>query len=347
MKFYFHIVCFLFMMVSCVERIDYDSIEDLPLSVHCILTEDESQTMEISRVKGYGNQPVSVPENLKVVIFNSLGDTSAVFKHESGTRWTADMKPDFNRQYRLSISIGDEEIIRAITTFPDNYKVMQFMKRRQGSFMENLYSSCELRLPDIDSNGKRNPMGKKYNKKATIWVFPKKGTYLSTTHPYADKFNQTVLRVSDLPCFSRDSILTWNLAYSQSKRWIKEWYSDLPLYNGFIRIPFPSNFNNGEDPEVIDPTPLYTERSFILITDYANKEIPTEGRLYSIYGVSEELDNYLKSVYEQQVNQGQDMRMIYHHDTYTNISGGLGVFGAVIKREDEHAIRGYNGDFMI
>ena len=334
------------MLVSCVEQVEYASIEESPLVVHCILTNDPVQSLDIRKVSGYGNQSVLLPDNIEAVLKNAAGETCCVFERKTANNWEAAFQPEYGRQYTLSIYVDSIEQIRATTTFPKEYYVMQFMKYRQGPLIQYLYCSCELRVPAVDDKGWKVLSGAIYRDKANLWIFPKDKDYIATTHPSVDNFNMSTLKVFDLPCFSRDSILTWRMEDNVGKRWIKEWYSDLPLFEQFVRIPFPKAFNNGEDPADISSSPLYTERSFILIANFPKKHSLANGRYFTVYEVSDELDLYLKSVYEKKVNKGRDMRLIYDHDNvYSNISGGVGIFGAFVARNEEKALRGYNGDF--
>jgi len=334
--------------VSCVESVEFDTGYKMPIVAHCILTESNIQELDIRLATSYGKNNESLPDGITAELQDVTGKKICSFNREGETRWIAEMTPSYGKEYVLSVKVYGEEIIRAKTVFPLDVYVKQFMKRRSGPIMEYLYYSCELRIPFIDSEGIEHSEGAAYDASANMWVFPKEGSLIGTTHPNADDFNLDIKTVADLPCFSRDSMKLWNTGQNERKRWLKESYQELRLHDGCVRILSPDMFDNGEEPETISNQPLYTTRSFILLADFPRNYYPTNGNFFDIYFVSEELDLYLKDIYQKEINRGRDMRMIYNKENvYTSLSSGMGVFGAMLYRTEEQAIRGYNGDFML
>ena len=334
-------------IVSCVESIDFDTGYPTPLSVHCILTESDIQEIDIRPATSYGkNRDISLSD-LSVELMNARGETICSFQQKDNTRWNAEMTPAYGEKYSLSIKKDGQEIICAKTTFPPNVYIKQFMKRRKGALIDHLYYSCELRIPYKDAEGFDVRAGAPFDGSANLWVFPKVGNLIGTTHPNADDFNLISKTVGTFPCFSLDSMKLWSLSLNEAKRWMKDSYQSLPLHDGFVRIPSPQLFDNGEDPLSISNNPLYTTRSFIFFADFPLTCSPNQGGLFDIRIVSDELDLYLKDIYQRELDKGRDMRYIYNHENaYTNISGGVGIFGAILYRSEESAIRGYNGDFI-
>ena len=275
-------------IVSCVESIDFDTGYPTPLSVHCILTESDIQEIDIRPATSYGkNRDISLSD-LSVELMNARGETICSFQQKDNTRWNAEMTPAYGEKYSLSIKKDGQEIICAKTTFPPNVYIKQFMKRRKGALIDHLYYSCELRIPYKDAEGFDVRAGAPFDGSANLWVFPKVGNLIGTTHPNADDFNLISKTVGTFPCFSLDSMKLWSLSLNEN-----------------------------------------------------------QGDLFDIRIVSDELDLYLKDIYQRELDKGRDMRYIYNHENaYTNISGGVGIFGAILYRSEESAIRGYNGDFI-
>lgn len=336
-------------MSSCVERVDFSPAENLPLSVHCILTRDSVQTLSLKVLSPHGTrQTPELPDGLRVSISDKKQQDSWVFTRESKTQWTCSMVPEYGRKYSLTVSISEREVLSAETTFPQEFYVKQFMKRRSGPLIQYLYCSCELRIPRFyhDYYTYEDPRGAYYKGGANLWVFNKGGQDIATTHPFVDDFNKIETTVGDLPCFSSDSIKQWKSSTFTRKIWIRDRYSDLPMHQQMVRLTFPPGFTNGYSNEELYDSPLYSDQSFILITDYPREYEPTEGGIFDIYVVSDELDFYLKDVYQKELNKGRDIRYVYDHENvYSNIHGGTGVFGALVYRDQERALRGYNDDF--
>ncbi|MBR5384726.1 MAG: DUF4249 family protein [Bacteroidales bacterium] len=333
--------------VSCVESVEFDTGYKMPIVAHCILTESNIQELDIRLATSYGKNNESLPDGITAELQDVTGKKICSFNREGETRWIAEMTPSYGKEYVLSVKVYGEEIIRAKTVFPLDVYVKQFMKRRSGPIMEYLYYSCELRIPFIDSEGIEHTEGAAYDASANMWISPKEGSLIGTTHPYADDFNLATTTVADLPCFSSDSMKLWNMGVNEVRRWMKEKYQGLRLHDGIVRVLSPEMFDNGENPATISDNPLYTTRSFILFADFPIKNSPPDGNLFNFYFVSKELDLYLKDIYQKEINRGRDMRMIYNKENiYTSLSSGMGVFGAIIYRAEEQALRGYNGDFF-
>ena len=119
-----------------------------------------------------------------------------------------------------------------------------------------------------------------------------------------------------------------------------------------MRIDIPKDYHSGKTQEELKDSPIYTDISFVLArpfpTSWSNYDGPYQerGGLYDIYILSDEADNYFKDVYRKHLNKDN---FLFEYDTeniYTNIKGGIGVFGAMIHRNNKTGIRGYLNDFV-
>ncbi|MBQ7750084.1 MAG: DUF4249 family protein [Bacteroidales bacterium] len=337
------------LMASCVEPVDFSPAENLPLSVHCILTRDSVQTLSLKVLSPHGTAvPQALPDGIRVMLSGKGQDECWEFRRNTESEWACAMVPEYGGRYSLSVSTADREILSAETTFPQEFYVKQFMKIRPGLVINYLYCSCELRIRRFyhDYYTYEDLRGAAYRKSANLWIFHKEGQDIATTHPLVDDFNQTEKTVGELPCFRKDSVKLWKTSIFSQKIWIRDKYSDLPMHSQMVRLRFPTGFTNGYPYDELNDSPLYSDQSFILITDYPRDYEPTEGGIFDIYAVSDELDLYLKDIYQKEQNKGRDIRYVYDHDNvYSNIQGGTGVFGALVYREQERALRGYKDDF--
>ena len=201
-------------IVSCVESIDFDTGYPTPLSVHCILTESDIQEIDIRPATSYGkNRDISLSD-LSVELMNARGETICSFQQKDNTRWNAEMTPAYGEKYSLSIKKDGQEIICAKTTFPPNVYIKQFMKRRKGALIDHLYYSCELRIPYKDAEGFDVRAGAPFDGSANLWVFPKEGNLIGTTHPNADDLEKTRYPLAITRYILRVVLFSWRISLS-------------------------------------------------------------------------------------------------------------------------------------
>ena len=347
-------------LVSCVEPIDLDAGEEPQVVVNCILTEDDVQTLELYRtstVSGGECIPITDAE-----VHLTYGNNRVVeFSYDDKGMWKAEHKPYYNQIYSLTVAIGDR-VLKGTTKFPADMTVACYGRGYDASDGRHknkgyLMYSYELRLFD------RSPECPRYGYPCLLasylWAFPKdKGwgedyqKYIATSHLCADDFNLTSLRVRDLPCFSADSVKVMPKWLREKLGWYPLMMGDLQVHQGFVRIDIPKDYHSGKAQEELKDSPIYTDISFVLArpfpTSWSNYGSPYQepGGLYDIYILSNEADNYFKDVYRKHLNKDN---FLFEYDTeniYSNISGGIGVFGAMIHRNNETGIRGYLNDFV-
>ncbi len=347
-------------MTSCVEPIALDAGDEGRLVVNCILTEGDVQTLELYRTSPvYGGELVPVTD---ADVRLTYGNNRVVeFTYDGGGLWKAEHKPYYDQLYHLEVTAGGR-VLKGMTTFPTDVRVDCYGRGRDIGEGRNrtryVMYSYELRIYND-----RSPDCPRYGYPCLLashlWAFPKdKGwgedyqKYIATSHLCADDFNLTSLCVGDLPCFSADSIKVM-------PKWLREdlgWYplkvGDLPLHQGFVRIDIPKDYHSGLSREELKDSPIYSDISFVLArafpTSWLNYDGPYQerGGLYDIYLLSDEADRYFKDVYRKHLNKDN---FLFEYDTeniYTNITGGIGVFGAMIHRNNKTGIRGYLGDFV-
>lgn len=347
--------------VSCVEPIDLDTGEDSQVVVNCILTEDDVQTLEMYYTSSTLDGERRPVEDAEVILRRGYGEAGK-FSYEGGGVWKCDHRPGYGSQYNLLIKTGDK-VITASTTFPDDVSVSCFGRRRdigEGRRKINyLMYSYELRI--FDRTPECPPYkGYEYHQASRLWVFPKDmgwgeeyQKYIASSHFCTDDFNLTSLTVSDLPCFSADSIKAMPSWLREQLGWYPLKLGDLRMHQGFVRMDIPAGYSSGQTHEELLYSPIYSDMSFALVRPFPTYWIGYEGPyqewggLYDVYILSDEADQYFKDVYRKHLNKDN---FLFEYDTeniYTNVTGGVGLFGAMIHRNNRVGGRGYYPDFIL
>lgn len=328
--------------------------------VNCILTESDVQTLELYYTSEVSGTQRKIVDDASVSLSYNHERVADFSKGEDGL-WTAAFHPEYGRQYRLDVKVGDINLV-AYTLFPYDIQVDTYGRRRWSDNSRRRISylmySYELRLYD-EEFPKPPYKGRECLLKSHLWVFPKDmgwgddyQKYIATSHFCADDFNLTTLYVRDLPCFSKDSIDVMDKWLKEQLAWYPAKLGDLQLHQGFVRIDIPKDYRSGQSQEELTDTPVYSDKSFALArsfpTSWPNDDGPyqEQGGLYDIYILSDEADNYFKDVYRKHLNKDN---FLFEYDTeniYSNIEGGVGVFGAMIHRNNKTGVRGYLDDFV-
>lgn len=325
-------------LTGCVETIVMDpGEEDLPVMVNCVLEAGfGKQTLYLQYVKGKSRSEYIPIENATVRIEASEGLIRQIeFKYVGDSKYEAGPEVQINKYsrsplligqrvtYTLSVEIPGRETITARTTVPAN----QSPRYYHDVVFEDIwdfYFTCGL---PIDHESQDRPDEPAIHT-SPVWIFASKWKhvanesarnrypYLVTDHPFADDFNNTGLEFSDLviegdpdPNEIRPPLkYTWPAFKGMRHR-----MPDLPLHDGFVRIDHLDN-----KPFHLLAGPLSYMESY---QDH-----------FDFFFVSEEYDKYLRSVYILNTQLDNNFTSVFSTDNaYTNIEGGVGIFGAVFR----------------
>lgn len=299
--------------------------KDLPVMVNCLLSPDANvQTLYLQYVKGKASKDYVPIKDAKVYVtaaFVTKLDT-LYFHYVDENRWESEDDPrkrvTGGKQYRLSIEIPNRDVIRAETTCPIAYRPSYHTDFHEVNSMDfhSMYYQIERNPREINRQIRTSP----------VWVFAKGKLktydlcdeyypFVVTDHPYADDFNINGLKFSDL-YFEGDfdghcMAISWP-AFHNMRRMMP----DLPLHDQFVRI------------EHLD-----TNRFHMLAgpIEYPKVGEPHQDHFVFSY-VSDEYDEYLRSVYVKNRKLDHDFTRIYSTEgVYSNIEGGVGVFGSEIN----------------
>lgn len=338
----------LFLFASCVETIVMNpGTEDLPVVVNCFLrgstksalwTAGYPQHLDLFYAKGKSTGEYAPVEDAEVYLTNSSGEVISRFIHTSGTRWDTDTPPFLysGSTYTLCVEIPGREIITARTTIPADFS------------LAGVWGMMYLYEPDYSMGGtpdrSRSPVAPHH-----LWIFAHKGgphaegetdddlyEYLVTDIPYADDFNITGRKFSDLD-FSGKPGQVYSEYWKRHRKW-QAWKPDLPLHQGFVRIDLPANYANPRTEEEKEEYGA-NENQFIMVC--GPQECPMEDDFMSplrvdhfdVYSVCDDYDQYLRDVYTRKGKIGHDLTILYSTaNVYSNVSNGLGIVGSYMIR---------------
>ena len=310
--------------VSCVEPIVMDPDENLPVVVNCVLKDIKNNnsrdlSLELFYAKGKSKSEYIPVKNAKVYLTygeNNGYDTIAVFHHEKGLRWSASLGMlGLGDNPHLWVEIPGRETIKAVA-----YRPTEFNEKTT--------------IPKFDNLGYAQFCTRKSDKHYFwIWGHHDDGCkepyeFLFTDHLYADSFN-----VDGRSFFDLRGTPTYEF---YSKDLLNEYleFANLPLHSNFIRIAHPSDYENRYSLYKVEGgnESIYSDYFSIMAGPLTQADIQdsSEGHIH-IYSVSEEYDRYLREVYSRFGTIQHDLTAIYSSDNfYTNIEGGLGIFGYCI-----------------
>ena len=317
-----YLLFLMMVLTGCVETIVMDSGEkDLPVMVNCLLTPDSDvQTLYLQYVKGkYAKEYIPIKDARVYVTcaFVSWLDTLN-FHYVDGNRWESEDDPlkriTGGKNYKLTVEIPGRDVVQAETTSPIAYRPV---------FHTDLHEVHSMDYHSVYYQIEQYPTDKSIIKTSPVWIFGKgklkpieqcdeNYPFIVTDHPYADDFNINGLKFSDLS-FTGDfdghcMIISWP-AFHNMRRMMPE----LPLHDEYVRI------------EHLD-----TNRFHILAGPIEYPKVGEPHQDHFVFSfVSDEYDEYLRSVYIKNRKMDHDISSIYSTESvYSNIEGGVGIFGS-------------------
>lgn len=321
------LLCATMFLPACVETIVMDPGEkDLPVMVSCILDPDLMvQTLYLQYVKGKSAQEYVPIENARVYMTqrNITGTNSVIdFQNVSGNRWeTVGDQGRFlidGRAINLFVEIPGHAPLFATTTIPERKWLNMRVFDSYDDGIDNAAYMFGLNMDDMDEDVVTPP----------VWIVATKGkhdksesridhyAYLATDCPFADDFNVSGILLADLHIDDiPDNIYAqqrWPLFYN-----IRRMKPELPLHKDFIHLG-------------------HLDRQYYHIIAGPIEQVRSNKQdHYDFLFVSEELDEYLKCAYQKNGEQDHDLTKLYStENAYSNIEGGVGIFGAFVCKDD-------------
>ena len=319
------------LLCSCAKEIVMDAGEEPVVAVECILSEQPVQTLRLSFTKGAAmDEAPALAEADAVLIDLTEGRTVGSFERQDDGTWALDYAAVPEHSYRLEIDIPGQEPIWAEQTMPIECTV--------GTIFGGLLSSSSF---DQSLYGSRYKLNRS---KYAVWIRalnynPETGRretaeLLCTDAPDADNFNITG-ETYDPPVSDTD---VWG---DKRSAFLYPNLEDTPLHRKYIRLGKLSSDENIFSLIYLSGTltgKYYHRENLMSTIPIDRAPMDDEGIVLMAYA-SDNYDNYLRdAVYMQQLSESSDLSAIYVRDNiFSNIHGGLGIFGAITETVVEWA----------
>ena len=114
---------------SCMENIDIDTGEELPIVVECVMEMDSVQTLRLFKVRKMYDKKAEPITDAKVELLkqsDNAGEYQKVagFHHVEGHEWECGYTPEYGAGYKLEITLPDGKKLTATTTFPEDLRLV-------------------------------------------------------------------------------------------------------------------------------------------------------------------------------------------------------------------------------
>lgn len=372
----FPLVAILLMAATgCVQPVEIQPSEEREVFVKCILEKGKEKQQAILLYSGgIGDERFDPVMEAEVVLSGptrSYPRTKSYPMHHIGDGvYEAAFEPIDGGAYTLQAFIPGRDTLEAVTTMPqafsisshivppevwleegnDNqpdlnpwafFKCHQAYEQMKASGGRSLLSEMPGLLFRLDSLSHHHLYVLGRMEDASGVVAPI--TQLATNHRLVDNVNVNGKKYG----LSRGAEMSAANPRERYDIYIKQGYAELSLHDGYLRIDYPVNYDNGlrniyqvilpsgseepEDVEIIDAT-----RYFAVVGDFDygywgtfDKQEPHPVLYFC--SVSEEYDRYLKTVQASLADAEGDLLSTLYGDSggYSNIRGGYGVFGAI------------------
>ena len=357
------LICWLlvaFLLPSCVRDVVMDAHEKPQVVVACILSDKAEQTLLLSFTKGASLEEAPPLTEAKVTLFErewERDDFHEVghFKRIQGSEWTLAYKAIPGKHYRLEVEVPGYDLITSEQTMPQVAKIRSLGITPYEEIFWNLglhYPSLtweEVFIPNAE-DFESLPLGVKcyyvLDLPDPVWIYamnydPETGEHhiaeeICTECPLVDDFNTSgenyvAPERADVPNPYVEGSHVAKLAPQLEGK---------PLHRRYLR--FPAQVLTEEKGWWFmlagSMQGKYNCRDFYQPNygDYglARPLLPDEGYIEAT-AVSKDLDEYLQDAYyKQQLQESSDLTTIFLRDnSFTNIHGGLGIFGAKCSRK--------------
>ena len=307
-------------LCSCVRDVTLDAMDKPTVAVECVLTNSSPQTLRLAFTKGASQTEASPLVSAKASLIDlSEGQSIGVFQRGEDGIWTLDYAAVPEHNYRLEINVPDYELIWAEQTMPA---------------LAGLES--QLRRSDLDNQ--HSPYKHFCGTVFITWSIP------NYTWIYGMNYNEETksFEIADEICTDYEYVDNFNLTgevytpeTSDTDYSGFECYAELypplagkSIHRRFLRL----QKNDNAEEKVFVISGNFQGPYYSFLGGHQREQSETEGYVESI-SVTDDYDRYLRDAIAYQLKQeSSDLSSIYQRENiYTNINGGVGIFGAQIK----------------
>ena len=314
------------LLCSCAKEIVMDAKEEPAVAVECILSEQPVQTLRLSFTKGAAmDEAPALTEAEAVLIDLTEGRTVGSFERQDDGTWALGYAAVPEHSYRLEIDIPGQEPIWAEQTMPtDCLVISNFMNSYSSSIydLSSLYGSTFL-----------------FNFATEIaWIRALNYNPDTGKREYAEYICTDASNVSDFNLAG----ITYDPPVSDTDVWGHKrtayLYPNLrgaPLHRRYLRIELPFKSDSGND--AIDfihiagsMTGKYYHKDNPFLQQPIDRPPRSDEGIVVVSYVSRDYDRYLReAIYYKKISESTDLAdMLLRENIFTNIHGGLGIFGA-------------------
>ena len=313
---------------SCIQGFD-PSGADSCVVVECVLTDSSFQTLSVYYTKDGAQDVADMIENAECMLSDiTIGDAPVYFSFSNG-RYTLLYSPLEGHRYKLFIKMDGGKTIEAETTFPHKAYLSYNSKTFNGSSPYWTHFAISKGTEDA------------------TWIFysGSEDSYLATTYPYVDDFNETDSHVSQFYSLT-DGWLgmllhgAYALAFqgsqndgdsfivpdSDAAKRVAENFLAKYLHKNSLRVSLSENVENGQIYPSFTIVACLRENDGTQISSKENEMMKNNALRF--YSVSDEYDRYLIDMAKEKPSGWNNM--FYRSNPYSNISGATGIFGAAV-----------------
>ena len=344
-------------LTSCVRDVILDAKETPQVVVECILSDDPIQVLNLSFTKGASLSEAPSLTEAKAVLYEGDMQVGEFTRQESG-EWTLDYAAVPGLMYRIEVQVPGYELIYAEQEMPQEHAPLCAMEYTHFASYIEPWSGWKIESDPVgDWLYKVWPDEEPFPSPETIYVMFQSS---SPTWIYAMDYNDENIShvAAGLICTNAETTMNNNVSYGYqppqmdvpnpyklfevhpSYKFEDSFYSahqmelyptlaGMPMYKSYIRLPekkaqvfYLSGDFNGD----------YCEKG---VGDWGFAEDTDDKGYILCIAPSKDYDRYLQEAYKYiDIQQSTSMSDIYLRDNiYSNINGGLGIFGAMISRK--------------
>ena len=351
------LICWLlgaFLLPSCVRDVVMDAHEKPQVVVVCILSDEAEQTLQLYFTKGASLSEAPALTEASVALLDDDGLVGH-FERKQGNEWTLAHKAIPGKHYRLEVEVPGYDLITSEQTMPQVAKIRSLGITPYEEFLYNLglhYPSLtweEVFIPNAE-DFESLPLGVKcyyvLDLPDPVWIYAMNYDPETGEHHIAEEICTECLLVDDFNTSGENYVAPERTdvpnPYVEGSHVAKlaPQLEGKPLHRRYLR--FPAQVLTEEKGWWFmlagGMQGKYNCRDFYQINygDYglARPLLPDEGYIEAT-AVSKDLDEYLQDAYyKQQLQESSDLTTIFLRDnSFTNIHGGLGIFGAKCSRK--------------